>query len=256
MKLENIDPISRFFALFVGESGSGKTCASLSFPKPLYVIDLDNRIRGGIAAKKWLGNLDGIEYDNFKNYTDIDLKLEKLVQEYNRTGKFPYRTIVFDSITSGSRAYVQEGVELTKKGDTSDANASPRRFGRVYLPGWNAYNYESTAHYNVLLAYLKNFPCHVVVSGHKADKFDKKGEKIGSELLGRPKIAAEIPTYFDEVYEFDKDYNDIKQVARYTVTMRGEIAKTAFVKAPFGKIDITEQSFFGYLQTLSDSKVV
>ena len=155
MKLNDIQELTRYFGLWVGESGDGKSCAAASFPKPIYYIDLDDRIKGVIASKEWLGNLDGIEYDRFKGYSDIEEKLEQMVKTYNATRKFPYATIVYDSITAGSRAFVNEGVNLGKSGDTTDSNAAPRRLGKVYIPGFNAYNYESIAHYNVILAYLK-----------------------------------------------------------------------------------------------------
>jgi len=250
MHLDDITPLTRFFGLFAGPSGDGKTCAAVSFPGPIYCFDLDDRIKGALAAKKWLGKID-LEFHRYFGYADIEVKLNEFVTQINaRT--FKYKTVIFDSITASSRSYIQEAVKLGVKGDTSD-DGKPRRLGTVYMPGWNAYNYESIAHYNVIIAYLKAFPCNVIISAHKSERFNKKGEISGVDILARPKIAAELPVYFDEVYEFQRDHNDVKNSTKYTVKFRGDLAKTVMEKAPFGEVDITEKNFYELLKSYNTS---
>jgi hypothetical protein len=246
MHLDDITPLSRFFGLFVGPSGDGKSCAAVSFPAPIYCFDLDDRIKGALAAKKWLGKID-LEFHRYFGYADIEKKLDEFVKQVNAKN-FKYKTILFDSVTSSSRSYIQEAVALGAAGDTSD-DGKPRRLGTVYMPGWNAYNYESIAHYNVIIAYLKKMPCNVIVSAHKTERFNKKGEMTGIDILARPKIAAELPTNFDEVYEFERDHNEIKKTTTYRVTFRGDLAKTVMEKAPYGAVDITEKNFYKLLQS-------
>lgn len=248
--LEDIKPLSRYFGLWVGASGAGKDCAAASFPGPIYVFDLDGRVEGMIAAQEWLGKIN-VTFDRYQGYKGVEEKLKSFVATYNATRKFPYKTIVFDSITAGSRLYVQEAVEMGVKGDTSDSG-TPRRLGTINIPGFNAYNYESIAHYNVILAYLKVMPCNVIITGHMADRFNKKGENIGMGLLGRPKLAEEIPSNFNEVLEFERDYNEIKQTNTFYVRFKGELAKTVLPKAPNGRIDITKKNFFELLKTYAD----
>lgn len=245
--LEDITPLTRFFGLFVGPSGDGKSCAAVSFPQPIYCFDLDDRIKGALAAKKWLGKID-LDFHRYFGYSDIEAKLEEFLKQINARN-FKYKTILFDSVTSSSRSYIQEAVKLAKAGDTTDDGASPRRLGKVLIPGWNAYNYESIAHYNVIIAYLKQFPCNVIVSAHKTERFDKKGNMTGIDVLARPKIAAELPTNFDEVYEFERDYNDVKETTIYKVKFRGDLAKTVMEKAPYGSVDITEKNFYELLKS-------
>ena len=67
--LNDIKPSEGLKVLAVGKDGSGKSSALASFAtkdEPMYVFDVDHRIRGILGSKEWLG--DSWNYIDFDEY--------------------------------------------------------------------------------------------------------------------------------------------------------------------------------------------
>ncbi len=252
---ENITDDSRFLGLFVGESGSGKTAASLSFPHPIKVFDLDGRIRGGLTP--WI-NRKGIDYETFSpKEGNIFKKLNDafevlLIQTKQR--QCPYNTLVFDSVTKGAVSFLLDAIPLTH-------NASKgKSIGTIQMGGPEDYGYQSTA-ISQIMALLKSLQIpNVIVTAHIVPKYgkpnggeDKFSESIviGEKLALTDKLAATVPGDFDHIFKFEK--NDSGSRVKFSFSAQGDLARTPF-KIPYGNIDITDQDFYKKLMSYTEVK--
>lgn len=182
----------KIFQLSVGYPGTGKTVAAASYPPPIYFLDLD--LRMAPLAKMFAGRED-IEFDSY-GPNDFLKFWEKLNQI--RQGNTPHKTYIVDSLTALARMTLNYAVSLRgsgrdfkKKGvidllEIEDFGAEGRLLGTVL---------------DSFRASRKNF----IMTAHLIETTEKdikaKSETVCKSLLtGGKKIAAEIPSYFDEVY--------------------------------------------------------
>ncbi len=168
----NLTPESRFVGMFVGRSGSGKTVAAASFPKPMYIMDFDGRIRGMLGAP-WINRKD-IEYDYFppedsQLIKKINDRLD-LFQTYYTVGQTQNipKTIVLDSLTSQTYAVVRQALGMTH------ADGKGRVVGgETMLTGPEDYKIESQVTKSIL-SFLRSIPFqNVIVSAHLANMYGK-----------------------------------------------------------------------------------
>jgi hypothetical protein len=255
-----------FVGLFVGHSGSGKDCAEASFAKlgKMYVFDVDNRIRGLLAASTWLGsdiikNIDFDFYNPRDGFIAIDKKCDQFLAAAN-TRQLEYKTICFNSTSSmvyslaiesrrarGQKGRVLAGLQFTDPGD---------------------YNFMSMAMRQIQFLYampLAELGVNIIFSGHLVDRWEKPKKDpeagiteyspniiVGHKLLGPDKLAEELPGYFDEVYLFKKE-SITDKMNRYSVEFSGQFAKTTLPIA--GKsLDLTNKSFYDEWKALVESQ--
>jgi hypothetical protein len=259
-------------ALFVGESGSGKDNAQASFTDlgPMYVFDLDNRIRGMASALQWVDpekykTIDFDFYNPRDGFNALNNKLDKFLSDAN-SRNLKYKTICINSISSLvacmilTSRYMRQGggrvVDGLKVIDPSD------------------YNFASMALRQIIWMYampMVELGVNVIFSGHVVDRWGKPGENpeagrylatddpnrysanivIGKKLLCPDKLSEEIPGYFDEVYLFSRSEN--ASMVKYTVEFSGSFAKTA-LPIVGQKLDLTKKSFYSQWSQLVSSK--
>lgn len=254
----------RFIALFVGRSGTGKTVAEASFPKPIHFDDFDGRIGG--AQVPWLDQKD-IDYTFWSPKMEgLVTKLNKHLEMYlntsllGRFGSVP-NTYICDSITNLTYALISASIKLThfKKNPAGKIEQSGRWFEAVAVEGPEDYKLEATGTYDYV-AFLKSIPiANVIVSAHyvdlygKAETVNNKGEVVtdtygpsivvGKKLSIRDKIGENVQTSFDHIFEFERD------VDRYYVKFRGELARTSYSWLPSGRQEWTGKNFYEFMMS-------
>ncbi len=126
------------------------------------------------------------------------------------------------------------------------------------MAGPEEYGYEATGTY-AIMAFMRSLPIpNVIVTAHVVDRYGKpmgangkvdsyaESVVIGQKLSLRDKIGANVPSYFDHIFEFDK--REVGDSVKYFVRFRSSLARTSFEKLPDGWIDITGKDFYQYLQ--------
>lgn len=251
MKLSDYKPLDKMMYLFKGESGSGKSTAAASFASlgKMYWFDLDGRMAPLVHNPSLRHLVDNIEFDSFVNYQDVVNKLEQFYSSC------PYRTIVFDSLTSFARLAIghlfdNRGAQKTRK----DGTVENLNVGGIPVMGINEYGGETSGIASALLnlRVIRNhgtnviFVAHVVVTESQTLTGTKTTRRI---LTGGNKIASEIPTYFDEVYHFYSTGSGLSDETSFrAVTMSNgtDYARTSF----FGlqkEIEFTNALFYNKL---------
>ncbi len=243
---------AKFMGIFMGATKSGKKTAIASFPKPIYIFDLDGRING-IKGSNHVST-DGITYDyyppNDKAITfDRITNQLRLFQQKAQQGQLEYQTIAFCSFTGLTRNFMLDSVRLTHEIDIKTKTVIRGNYlDKLELAGPEDYKYESTATSNIV-SYLRGLPCHVIISAHMVPIFGKplkkNGEpdqfaesiKTGERIHLRDKISADILIYFDHVFSFKKQV--IGDRILHKVRFRGENEGTTFVQLPDGEVEIT-----------------
>lgn len=249
---ENLTPESRFVGLFIGPSGSGKTVASCSFPHPILVWDFDDRI-SGIDGAAWI-NRKGIEYKRFpprlrgsdSNFTRLNDECEGLLAAAS-VGQCPYKTLVLDSLTSLTFAFLCDAVPLTHIGGKG------KKLGTLNMPGPEDYGFEANGTYQVL-AFLRSIPIpNIIVSAHVIDRYgrldpsDNYSERVvvGEKISLRDKISENSQIYFNHIFRFDKQMAGDQE--RFFVQFRSDLARTTYKELPNGKTEVTGKDFYQYL---------
>lgn len=249
-QVENLETLDRFIGMFVGRSGSGKTVAAASFPKPIYIMDFDGRIRG-IQGAPWL-NIKGIEYDYFPSedpqlIKKINDKLD-LLQTYFVVGKYDMlpKTIVLDSLTSQTYGIVRQALGMTHAGGK----------GRVVgddtmLTGPEDYKIESQVTKSIL-SFLRSIPFkNVIVSAHITSKYGKppgdsgkfaENIPIGEKLTITDKLGENAQIYFDHIFRFER--RELNDKIHYYVKFRTDLARTSYAALPDGELEITGSNFY------------
>lgn len=170
-------------ALFFGESGAGKTslCGTAQdspITSPALMIDVE----GGTSV--------------ISDKPDIDAKAARAMQHVQEIAdtlhKFPkyYNTIMLDSLTELRDIDMQEVMleQYKKKPETTDLYVpSPREWGK------------SGARVKEILRYLKDLPCHVVVTTLMDEHKDERTGKITTEPLLPGQLRKQVPGFFDVV---------------------------------------------------------
>jgi AAA domain len=263
---ESIQPDGKFMGLFIGRSGSGKTAAALSFPHPIKVLDLDQRIRGGLMP--WIVK-KGIDYDSFppKQQGIIFTKLNEVfttLQVGCNMGTNVYETLVVDSITWAAIDLLLDAMPLTHSGSSS--RESGKKIGTMEIAGPSDYQFQSTGIYQIL-AFLKSLPIkNIIVTAHIVNKWGRKknsegkiidpygpSEIIGDQLSLTDKLAENVPSSFDHVFLFEKV--DTGSSLRFTFSAHGDLERTPF-DIPYGRQDITGKSFYETLMVFAKKESV
>jgi len=244
-QLSKVEIDKNFRALLVGPTGRGKTIAASSWPGKTLIIDFDNRHKPIID---WYPDrLDEIEVEVITplNYWDTFHPLVNRLTTAN-----PYQNIVIDGITSLSNTTVV--MQMIVKG--ADPKSGKITKGGVAVPSWDEFNGEAML-ITQLLETLKSIKCNLFVTAHPVFKTRIEGTKSIKEtsiISFGTKLAPMIPSYFDEVYYFDYEFdiNSGKPVKRNVFTApTGDYpdAKTALKGLPM-KFDITNRNFYDLMK--------
>lgn len=203
--LSSLKPESAQKVLVYGDSGNGKTIFSTSFPGPLKVLDFDGKITS--AASHWTVHskerLDLIDVDNFQELNADTAQFAKFhtalvaLETAARDKKFPFATVVLDSLTTWSEALMREIIRQ----NPGIKGAAPG------LPGLQHYGIFG-GKFREYLGRILALPCHVVVTAH----IDINKDENTGEILRRPltigRNAAYLPIIFGEVYRAFTEVKD------------------------------------------------
>ena len=198
-----------FDALYVmmkGEPGTRKSTQALSFPGPQYWFSWDRKMNGIVLPmKKWGIDPKTISYDDYEDWTAPKKKLEQF------QSTCPYKTLVFDSITSMADMTLRQTVRLKYGVSRQSGAAAGKLIAGIAVNEIEDYNAESSA-LNELIALTKDINAfhkvNIILIAHviKAEYRDttKKTTHISRQIVTAGKnIAAKIPAYCGEVYHFN-----------------------------------------------------
>ena len=222
-----------------GKTGTGKTILSCGKEfRPTYVFNLDGRFESVVNYYKRLdGHTKDLHYNNFTldtgQFHAMDEKMDAIV------ARPEYKTVVIASLTS----YI-DIVLFNLMGATIPQQRRVK--GGIQVPILEDYNFEDSAIINELIRFvqvLKNQGTNVILEAHVTpyeettieDK-QRVTKTINQILTKGKKAPAKIPTYFNEVWYFEKVHEGWGKPAKYTVNTIGDSAnecKTSFGIEPF-----------------------
>lgn len=248
---KDLKPDKRVYALLLGKGGSGKTCAELSWAPATpeerakglgktYVFDLDQNIKAALGLPALKDRLESgdIEYDWFdftketSGFFKMDDKMGSLAEDSRKLVP-TYKNIIFDSASALRRGLLATSQLYTPKN---------YKMGRVQMYDKPNYGFEAKVTYDLFYNHFKQLQnTNVFLSGHIVPEFNDEGNVVGTKMLGSEKIAAEIPSYFTEVWEFFKD--DAIRPVKYICRFRSALARTTFSQLP-DEIDWTGKNFY------------
>lgn len=273
MNTQNEQDLKGIFALFKGASGTGKSVAALSFPG-LFNFDYDFKMPA-IALKHFPKK--SIEWETFNDTDNVSNLLASWLEcpacGYKRTcqlcgTKCPYETLLHDSITGMENLVVKTIAEtkgesvpqmmksmLKSKGNSSSNKTDMMDFD--YYKAEMRFTDWLISVNKVLWARQGN-PKHVIFTAHV---LTTENRNILTGLVTRTKsivsqgnkVAAYVPTQFDEDYTFaygeegglDGRTTEIK---RYVTTRpQGEDMARSAYRLP-DIIEFTNGSFYDIMQ--------
>ncbi len=173
--------------LLYGDNTTGKSVCMTTAPKPLFVLDLDDR------PQTYMG-IDGIENEIFREdsrtasaYRDLKKTLRTL--ENIAEKDFPYATVALDSTSALVRTMADDllGLDGTGNNDTEGLTiaqwgAVAERLRRIFMT-------------------MKRLPCLTICISHDQLVKDDIDGSIEVVTLGyMNKAAKRTPDFFDEVY--------------------------------------------------------
>jgi hypothetical protein len=194
---------SRYIKAFVmGEPGTGKTVAACSFPGPIKVYDFDGKLSSAYAYLKKNNpeKLKEIDYEVCvptdgigSGYAKMDESLEKILDEYKKTGKIAYQTLVIDSSTIMAEDMLNWLLNFETGIKRNAAVKSRKVAGQqdylIFAPTFSAFLYE-----------ILTPPWNVVMTGHIQVKQDEKTGEIRRVAAIPGKMGSNIGIYFNELY--------------------------------------------------------
>lgn len=258
--VSNIKLGAKINALIKGEPGVGKTFIEGSFPKPMYIFDLDQKVDVIKKMELVLGEEEysskGIEYDTYSaaEYESFANKLDSF-ERMAQSGSFPYKTVCVDSLTT--LAIILIRYSLSKRGAQREEEGNKkegRKRGIILMPEFEEFNLESLA-INAMLDIGRNLPCHFLMSAHVIKTESKSQNRIietRSLMTAGKKIAAAIPAQFKEQWHVEIDTGlGAGDNANYLVRTRGTGNDFASTLLPLpSTIDFTNKSFYPILKDL------
>jgi hypothetical protein len=205
MRLNDLNPETRIFALFKGDPKTGKDIAAHSFALagPVYTFDLDARMES-VAA--YYTNvvprpdiMSNIEYDRFTDFFALHRRLEEL------KAHCPYKTVIMSSLTSLARKAMNTMLSTRDpKSLNKEDQARARIRGGIPMHIIEDFGGEANAimlTMDSLIVLSIKFNVNVIMTAHviqpEAGAYSKR-----TLLTGGKKIAGEIPTSFNEAYHF------------------------------------------------------
>lgn len=222
--------LEALFCLFKGEWGTRKSTQALSFPKPQYWFDFDQKMEGLILPmRKWGIEPKDITYDTYNDWNKAEEKLKKFQQNC------PFSTIVIDTISSVGDA-TNSQTRRTKGGEDKS-----KKIAGISVNSMEDFNAEATV-FQDMMNYLKDIQkynweqnkkaINIILIGHviRTDERTATGITHVARTLvtGAKKAAAKIPGRCHEVYHFNMkgDFTD-KLYSILTTHSSDDFARTA-----------------------------
>lgn len=192
--------------MFKGEPGTRKSTCALSFPGPQYWFSWDRKMNNiALPMKRWGIDPKTITYDDYDDWTKAKAKMEQFQVNC------PYRTVVFDSLTSMADMTLRQTTRL-KYGKTRSSGASAGKLiAGIAVNEIEDYNAEAAALQELVSVAkdIKGFhKLNIILIAHvvKAEYRDttKNVTHISRQIVTAGKnVAAKIPAYCNEIYHFN-----------------------------------------------------
>jgi hypothetical protein len=210
ISLDDYEVGKRIVALLKGPPKTGKSIAACSFAtkeRPMYIFDIDQRMESVVSFYRRYDpeRLKYIFYDTYYTYQSIVDKLDALM-EMNR---MPYGNILVDSLTPLARMILTEMIEVRVDEAKTDRGKKVNKSGNIAVNQVEDFNGE-TAGLSFVLAALRSNKfagCNVFLNAHVVEisQFNLRDQTTRTSrrlLTGGKGIAAEIPSYFNEIWHF------------------------------------------------------
>ena len=217
------------FCLFRGEPGTRKSTSALSFPKPIYFFDFDQKMEAlHLPSRAWNINEKEILFDSYADWNSTRTQLEKLQVNC------PYKTIVIDSITSCADAINRQTLKIKSGGKEGGG----KTIASIPVNSIEDFNAEDSA-LKELVALLKDIrnyhKVNIILIAHVIQKEIKSAD--GKTHMSRvivtagKAIAQKIPAYCSEIYHFnirmDFDLSKGGQYSLFTVHSGDDMARSS-----------------------------
>lgn len=209
------------YIMFKGEPGLLKSTQALSYPGNQYWFSWDQKMNAlALPMKAWNIDPKTIHYDDYSDWTGARKKLKELQVNC------PYKTIIFDSITSCADFTLGQTLAL-KQGTTNQAGqAKGKIIGGIAVTDIEDYNAESAA-LQELIALTKDIKkfhkvniiliAHVIQAEYR-NSVNNTTHISRTIVTAGKKVAAKLPAYCDEIYHFNlKKGFDASQGGTYEI---------------------------------------
>lgn len=246
MQTSDMDLFTNLKCLFKGKPFTGKTRAVGSFPGPILICDFDGKAK--VIRKDYPERTDiTVEKYSAENYPSFERRWEGL-QEGCR-----YETVVIDSLTNLSNTLIRysmnvRGVDRNK--DARTGEAKERKRGVIDLPEIEEYGVETSALQNIIDIGMV-IPCHFILTAHVLEISlgkNLQGKDMGTTrnlLTAGKKIAAQIPSRFEEMYLFESDTGFDDDEISYWIRTKSTGLDAAGTLLPLpDKIVLTDKGLF------------
>lgn len=228
MKLSEYAVGDKIKLLVYGESGAGKTIFATTFPTPIKIFDFDGKISS--AVNYWRGDtkLADMDADHLqpagagdKPFVRFNTELTKL-EELAKKGDFPFKTVIFDSLTTYCESMLREVMRQ---------HPETKRFDS-HTPVLQDYGIMNS-HFKVFLSRMLQLPCHVVFTAHIQSEKDESTGALVRQPLATGKLPMLVPMMFEEVYRmFTKtEGQDVKRLLQ-TNNAQGYVCRTQIKGLP------------------------
>jgi hypothetical protein len=194
------------YCMFKGEPGTRKSTQALSFPGPQFWFSWDRKMNGiYMPMKKWGIDPKTVSYEDYDDWNKPKQKLEQMLVTC------PYKTLVFDSITSMADMTLRQTTRLKYGKTRASGAAAGKLVGGIAVNEIEDYNAESAA-LQELIALTKDINIYhkvnIILIAHvvKAEYRDttKNVTHVSRQIVTAGKnVAAKIPAYCGEVYHFN-----------------------------------------------------
>lgn len=235
--------------LFKGQNGTGKTIASCGKEfRPVYVFDFEGRFDSVISYYKKLdGHVRDVYYNHYplgdrNSFFQMDKKMDAIA------ARPEYRTVVASSLTSFIRlALIHLIRSVPDKDEAGKRNRGIKQKGGIRVNILEDYNYEDAAIINNLVGFfqeLKDQGTNTILEAHitpyevksiDEDTGQKDLTTIYEILTKGKKAPAEIPSWFNEVWLFEKKvtgWDAANAQEQYIINTKGN--STNSCKTSFG----------------------
>lgn len=216
--LDDIDP-SVMFILMKGEPGMRKSTQALSFPGPQYWFSWDRKMSGIVVPNKlWNMPKGHVTYDDYDDWNKARAKLEQL------TLHCPYKTIIFDSLTSMADMTLRQTLQLKYGKNRKSGEAAGKLIGGIAVNEIEDYNAESGA-MNELISLAKDVNIRqkvtVIVIAHvmEVTKTNVSGATTTTRTIvtAGKRVAAKVPAYCTEVWQFNLEPGAVVGTGEYSI---------------------------------------
>jgi len=205
--------------MFKGEPGTRKSTQALSFPTPQYWFSHDKKMASLLKPMKMWGiDATQVEYDNYSDYTKMEMKLKSL--QTNCKAK----TIVVDSITSEGDSINSQTIDMISGTKTTDGSDKGGKRGGIEINTIEDYKAEAAAFsetVKILKDIQEHFGVNIILIAHVVGERKPEEKKQSTHfariiVTGGKVISAKIPAYCDEIYHFNVDANvDLSKEGAY-----------------------------------------